>query len=175
MKSTSMLHPLTSTLAAAVFAVAVAALPAICRAAGAGIELNDKSTATDIGLPAYPGASIHVDKDGDKGALNLSLWGGSLGFKLMLVKFTSSDSVDKIAGFYRDALGQYGTVLDCSGPRPASTAAADKNVLTCNREDKGEPGGKLYKVGTPNKQRIVNIKPVGGRTEFELLKIEASQ
>lgn len=169
------LHPLTSTLAFAVFAVAVAALPAICRAAGAGIELNDKSTATDVGLPAYPGASLHVDKDGDKGALNLSLWGGSLGFKLMLVKYTSPDPVDKIAGFYRDAMGRYGTVLDCSGPHTASTASSDKKVLTCNKDDKAESGGRLYKVGTPQLQRIVSIKPVGGRIEFEMLKIEASQ
>jgi hypothetical protein len=153
--------------------VSVVSLPAV--AAGAGIELSDKSSAADVGLPAYPGAAIRRDKDDDGEGLNLSLWGGSLGFKLALVKFTSADSVEKVAGFYRDAMSRYGTVLDCTGPRPAAPGPTDKKVLACNKDDKGEPGGKLYKVGTPRQQRIVSIKPVGSRVEFDLVRVEASE
>jgi hypothetical protein len=161
-------------LASALVALAVFSLPAGAQAAGAGIELNGNSSVADVGLPAYPGATVRRDDDGHNG-LNLALWGGSLGFKLSLVKFSSGDTVDRVASFYRDAMGQYGNVLDCTGPRPASTAPADKKVLACNKDDKGEPGGKLYKVGTPQLQRIVSIKPVSGRIEFEMLKIETSQ
>lgn len=163
----------STMLATALVAAFVSGLPTGVQAAGAGIEFNGNSSAADIGLPAYPGATIRRE-DGHDG-LNLSLWGGSLGFKLALVKFNSSDPVDKVAGFYRDAMARYGTVLDCTGPRPAAPAPADKKVLACNKDDKGEPGGRLYKVGTPQQQRIVNIKPVGSRVEFDLVKIEASE
>lgn len=167
---------LSSLLLASMLVAAAAATLAIpAAAAGAGIELNDKSSPADIGLPAYPGATIRRDQGGDGEGLNLSLWGGSLGFKLSLMKFSSGDSVDKVASFYRDAMARYGTVLDCTGPRPAAPAPADKKVLACNKDDKGESGGKLFKVGTPQQQRIVSIKPVGGRVEFEMVRIEASQ
>lgn len=167
---------LSSLLLASVLVAAAAATLAIpAAAAGAGIELNDKPTPADVGLPAYPGATIRRDKTDDGEGLNLSLWGGSLGFKLALMKFSSSDSVDKVAGFYRDAMGRYGTVLDCTGPRTAAPAPADKKVLACNKDDKGEPGGKLFKVGTPQQQRMVSIKPVGSGVEFELVRIESSQ
>lgn len=167
--------PFPTTLASVLIAVAATSLPLGANAAGAGIEINDKSSAAEVGLPTYPGATIRRDKGDDGDGLNLALWGGSLGFKLSLMKFTTGDPVDKVASFYRDAMGRYGNVLDCTGPRTASSAPADKKVLACNKDDKGEPGGKLYKVGTPNQQRIVNIKPVNGRVEFEMLKIEASQ
>jgi len=167
---------LSSLLLASMLVAAAASTLAIpAAAAGAGIELSDKSTPADVGLPAYPGATIRRDKADDGEGLNLSLWGGSLGFKLALVKFNSTDPVDKVAGFYRDAMARYGTVLDCTGPRPAAPAPADKKVLACNKDDKGEPGGKLYKVGTPQQQRVVSIKPVGSRVEFDLVKIESSQ
>ncbi len=161
-------------LASALVAVVASSLPADGQAAGAGIELNGNASAGDVGLPAYPGATVRRDDDGH-GGLNLALWGGSLGFKLSLTKFSSGDSLDKVASFYRDAMGQYGNVLDCTGPRPASSAPVDKKVLACNKDDKGEAGGKLYKVGTPQLQRIVSIKPVSGRIDFEMLKIETSQ
>lgn len=144
-------------------------------AAGAGVELSDRSSPADVGLPAYPGATIRRDKPDEGEGLNLSLWGGSLGFKLALVKFSTGDPVDKVAAYYREAMARYGTVLDCTGPRPAAPAPPDKKVLACNKDDKGEPGGKLYKVGTPQQQRIVSIKPVGGRVEFDMVRVESTQ
>lgn len=178
MRSTLLL--LSSCLAPALIGLAVSFHPAPAAAAGAGIELSDKLTPSDVGLPVYPGATVRRDKADDGEGLNLSLWGGSLGFKLALMKFSSSDSVDKVAAFYREALAKHGAVLDCSGPRPIKTATgasepADKKTLACNRDDKGEPGGRLYKVGTPQQQRVVSIKPVGQRVDFELMKIESSQ
>lgn len=168
MRSTPFLFaPLLAALAAVTLAPPAAA-------AGAGVELNDRSSPADVGLPAYPGATIRRDKPDDGEGLNLSLWGGSLGFKLALVKFSTGDPVDKVAAYYREAMARHGTVLDCTGPRPAAPAAPDKKVLACNKDDKGEPGGKLYKVGTPQQQRIVSIKPVGGRVEFEMVRVETT-
>ena len=51
----------------------------------AGIELRDKVSLADIGLPAYPGAVLvkDLDKNGkeDKGSFGFSLWGGSFGIQ----------------------------------------------------------------------------------------------
>lgn len=162
-----------SSLSALLIAASMAAAVPPAAAAGAGVELNERSSPADVGLPAYPGATIRRDKPDDGEGLNLSLWGGSLGFKLALVKFSTTDPVDKVAAYYREAMGRYGTVLDCTGPRPA--APADKKVLACNKDDKGEPGGRLYKVGTPQQQRIVSIKPAGGRVEFDMVRVETTQ
>lgn len=163
-----------SSLSALLIAASMATAVPPAAAAGAGVELNERSSPADVGLPAYPGATIRRDKPDDGEGLNLSLWGGSLGFKLALVKFSTTDPVDKVAAYYREAMGRYGTVLDCTGPRPAAPPA-DKKVLACNKDDKGEPGGRLYKVGTPQQQRIVSIKPAGGRVEFDMVRVETTQ
>lgn len=169
------MRAITSLFAPLLVAVSTAMVPvAPALAAGAGVELNDRSSPADVGLPAYPGATIRRDKPDEGEGLNLSLWGGSLGFKLALVKFSTGDSVDKVAAYYREAMGRHGTVLDCTGPRPAAPATTDKKVLACNKDDKGEPGGKLYKVGTPQQQRIVSIKPVAGRVEFDMVRVETT-
>lgn len=165
----------SSTLTSALLATAAAGLCTGALATGAGIEFNEKSSAAEIGLPAYPGAKIRRDKGDNEEGMNLKLWGGSLGFKLSVIKFTTDDSVDKVASFYRDAMGRYGMVLDCTEPRPASSAPVDKKVLGCGPGDKGDPGGRLFKVGTPQQQRIVGIKPANGRVEFDMVRIETRQ
>ena len=59
--------PFPTTLASVLIAVAATSLPLGANAAGAGIEINDKSSAAEVGLPTYPGATIRRDKgdDGD--------------------------------------------------------------------------------------------------------------
>jgi hypothetical protein len=40
----------------------------------AGITVSGQATAKEVGLPVYPGAKPHKDKDNDSAA-NLGLWG----------------------------------------------------------------------------------------------------
>ncbi len=108
---------------------------------GAGIDINDQPRAEETGLPLYPGAEIDrtdsaepeergegaVKRGGNRGGnrsgkqtnsgeegVNLNLWFGSNGLKLVVVKLKTGDSVEQVSAFYRDALSKYGAILDCS-------------------------------------------------------------
>ena len=139
----------------------------------AGITVSGQATAKEVGLPLYPGAKPHKDKDKDDSAANLGLWGGSFGFKMVLLKMESPDSADKVATFYQKALAKYGPVLDCSNPNAAKPSDDDKSgKITCG-DDKADAGERLYKSGTKEKQHIVSIKASSGATDFTLLYLEA--
>jgi len=78
-----------------------------------GLIASDDAGAKEVGLPIYPGARPHRDKSDDTPAAQLGLWGGNSGFKLVVLKMESKDAPDKVAAFYRKALGKYGKVLSC--------------------------------------------------------------
>ena len=128
----------------------------------AGINISGQATAKEVGLPVYPGAKPHKDPKDDSSAANLGLWGGSFGFKLVVLKLDSTDAQDKIAAFYKKALTKYGPVLDCSNP-PAnakSDKSDDKSTkITCS-DDKPDNGGQLF-------------KSEGGGAVIDLLYLEA--
>ena len=81
---------------------------------GVGFVLNGDASEKDLGLPIYPGARQHKDSSDENPGLTMGLWGGSSGFKLVLLKLESDDAPEKIAAFYRKALAKYGQVLDCN-------------------------------------------------------------
>jgi hypothetical protein len=132
---------------------------------GAGVTMTADAEAKDVGLPLYPGARRHVDKDSDSPGLNFGLWGGGSGFKLAVLKMESDDSMDKIADYYKKHLSKYGKVLDCSHPAPTESADKDKDsgkdenkALTCG-DDRPDKGGLLFKSGRPSDQHIVSVQP----------------
>ena len=142
---------------------------------GAGIYFNAEASGKDVGLPIYPGARPHRDKDSDSTSAKFGVWGSSFGFKLAVVKLESNDSPQKVAEFYKKALAKYGTVLDCGA---ASSQSSDKDEsesskkLTCE-DDKPKPGGMEFKAGTKEKQHIVGIEPNGSGSLFQLVYVEA--
>lgn len=142
---------------------------------GAGIYFNAEASAKDVGLPIYPGARPHREKDDDSTSAKFGLWGGSFGFKLAVVKLESNDSPQKVAAFYKKALAKYGTVLDC-GVASAQSGDKEENEsskkLTCE-DDKPKPGGMEFKAGTKEKQHIVGIEPNGNGTLFQLVYVES--
>lgn len=142
---------------------------------GAGIYFNAEANAKDVGLPIYPGARPHKDKDDENPSAKFGLWGSSFAFKLAVVKLESSDPPQKIAAFYKKALAKYGTVLDCAVD---SSKARDKdeskesNKLTCEG-DKPDPGGMTFKAGTKEKQHVVGIEPDGSGSLIHLVYVES--
>jgi hypothetical protein len=143
--------------------------------AGAGIYFDAEPSAKDVGLPFYPGAHPHRDKDENQSSVKFGLWGSSFAFKLAVVKLESSDSPQKVAAFYKQALAKYGTVLDCGA---SSSEARDKNEsrssnqITCET-DKPGPGEMTMKAGTKEKQHIVGIQPSGAGSILELVYVES--
>jgi hypothetical protein len=142
---------------------------------GAGIYFNAEASAKDVGLPVYPGARPHKEKENDSESVKMGLWGGSFAFKLAVVKLESNDPPQKIAAFYKKALAKYGAVLDCVAD---SSRASEKDEsesskkLTCE-DDKPKPGEMLFKAGTKEKQHIVGIEPSGNGSLFQLVYVES--
>jgi hypothetical protein len=142
---------------------------------GAGVMLSKQATAKEVGLPVYPGARPHKDEKDDSGAAQMGIWGGSFGFKLAVMKMDSNDAPEKIAEFYKKALGRYGTVLNCSEPSQKASGkdkSGSSNKLECD-DDKPEKGGLVFKAGTKEKQHVVGIQPNGQGTLFQLVYLEA--
>lgn len=142
---------------------------------GAGVYFDAEASAKDVGLPIYPGARPHREKGEDKPSAKFGVWGSTFAFKLAVVKLQSSDSPQKVAAFYKKALAQYGTVLDCSA---SSSHASDKGKgqgskqLDCE-SDEPDPGNLVFKAGTKEKEHVVGIQPNGNGSLFQLVYVES--
>jgi len=139
-----------------------------------GFIASKEASAKDVGLPLYPGAREHKDKNDDTPAVRLGLWGQNSGFKLAVLKLESEDTPEKVAKFYRKALGKYGKVLDCSATAAAGgerkkTTSTDE--LTCE-DEQGEPGEVVLKAGTKGDEHVVGIKTEEGLTLLQLVYVE---
>jgi hypothetical protein len=134
------------------------------------LHVGSDGDARKAGLPLYPGAKPHHDKD-DSNAVNLGLLTEAFGMKLVVAKYDSDDAPGKVIDFYRDKLKKYGKVLECHTKDHAG-AKADFNdsdddsgkakPVKCEGDNQG-PVTEL-KVGTENNQHVVEIEPVDGRS-----------
>ncbi len=166
---------LCSVLGGLALVVASAASAGAVRGAqdkdGAGVTFSKQASAKEVGLPLYPGAKPHKDEKEDSPSVQMGIWGSAFGFKLAVMKLESNDAPEKIAEFYKKALANYGTVLNC--PEPSQKPSAkDSNKLECG-EDKPERGGLLFKAGTKEKQHLVGIQSNGQGSLFQLVYVEA--
>ena len=125
------------------------------------LHVGKDADARRAGVPLYPGAQPKVEKDNDP--LNFGILTESFGLKLVVAKYESSDSPDKIVSFYRDKLKKYGKVLECHSQKHGSGAevhdekdSKDSKELKCE-EDSG-PVTEL-KVGTEDEQHVVAVEP----------------
>jgi hypothetical protein len=141
---------------------------------GAGIIVSGKATSHDVGLPFYPGAKLYRKDNDDSDAARLGLWGGSYGFKLVVVKMKSADTPGKIAAFYKKALAKYGPVLDCTNGGAQASGDDSSQSLTCD-DDKPDKGGMLFKSGTKKNMHLVGVEPQSDGTVFELVYVFAKE
>lgn len=134
-----------------------------------GLKVSEEGTAQGVGLPAYPGSKPYKDGD-DSNAADVGISTPWLGLKVVAVELQTPDDPEKVADFYRDALAEYGEVLDCSNNRDSRSRAVgdDTDELTCESDDFGSHN-IVYKVGTKNNQRIVAIGPHGSGTQYNLV------
>ncbi len=138
-----------------------------------GFVASKNAGAKDIGLPLYPGSRKHKDRSDDSASVQLGAWGGSSGFKLVVLKMDSDDAPDKVTAFYRKALSKYGKVLSCSDSG-AAAAAKEKpsNGLDCE-DDHADENETVLKAGTKEAKHIVSVKPNGSGSIYDLVYIEA--
>ena len=144
------------------------------------LHVGKDADAHKQGLPLYPGARLKHEQDNDP--LNFGILTESFGIKLVVAKYESDDSPDKIVAYYRGKLKRYGKVLECHSHEHGSDVSVhgDKNddqkdqgkskELKCD-EDSG-PVTEL-KVGTEDNQHVVAVEPGDGNkgANFELVYV----
>lgn len=139
----------------------------------AGIEAHADVTAADLGMPLYPGAVVRKDKPDDTGSVTFAIWGGSKGLKVAAAKYLAADSPERVAAFYREALGRFGTVLDCGTERRAPSAREkDDNALQCSAS---EVAKRTFKVGTSGHERSVTVTPAPPGTRIDMARVQTSE
>jgi hypothetical protein len=156
---------------------------AIAQDSGFKMELhaNKNARAAEIGLPAYPGATLATEKDNDNSA-DLGFTLGDTHFRMMIAKYVTTDSPDQVLAFYRKPLSRYGEVLECSHDKPVGGLTVARSGLTCSEQKDGgltvsdhevSTGGHELRAGTPHQFRIVSIDQAQPQsTRFWLLFIE---
>jgi hypothetical protein len=138
----------------------------------------DQTSAADVGLPAYPGAHIAPDKDGDKSA-DVHLGFGQWQLRVKVVTYDTGDPQDKVVPFYEKALGRYGDVIRCEGNQPVGTPAVTREGLSCS-DDKGnahvhvsDDSGLSLRAGSRHHQHIFAVKKnTGTGTRFSLVELQ---
>jgi len=151
-----------------------------------GVHVNtDQTTASDLGLPVYPGAQLAKDKDkGNHKSADVHLGFGQWQLRVKAVSYESHDSQDKIEAFYKKALGRYGDVIVCQGSTPQGTPTVTAEGLTCEEDkspkvqiDRGDynlnKNSLELKAGSKRRQHIVGFEESAhDETRFTLVALE---
>jgi hypothetical protein len=139
-----------------------------------GIEGHGKTQPADIGLPLYPGSTPFTEGRDDKAAVTLGAWAGSFGLRLHVLKYQSPDAPGRIARFYAKSLARFGDVLDCGDAaarvKPPKAPEGGEDGLYCDG-DRPAAGAYEYRVGTAKRFRLVQVKPAGEGTRFDMLSL----
>ena len=150
-----------------------------------GIHVNtDQTTAADLGLPVYPGATLAKNDDHHKSA-DVQMGFGEWVLRVKAVSYQTPDSQDKVTAFYKKELGRYGNVITCQGNSPVGTPAITTEGLSCADDskhtkvqiDQGDyhigMGGLELKAGSKRHQHIVGFEnPKEGTTRFALVALD---
>jgi hypothetical protein len=145
------------------------------------LHANKRASAAEIGLPAYPGATLAKETDNDNTA-DLGFTFGDTHFRLMVAKYLTADSPDKVLAFYRKPLSRYGEVLECNDGKAVGAPAVARSGLGCSEQKEGgltvtdhglSTDGRELRAGSPHQFRVVCIdKSHPESTHFWLVYIE---
>lgn len=145
---------------------------------GMQVKTNEASVHSGIGLPEYPGATP-VKKDKDSGAADINMSFGSFQLRVKAMSYRTSDSPEKVQAFYKDALGRFGDVIQCSDNRPVGTPTHTAAGLTCDNDRQNHitvtedvSQKRELKAGSAQHQHIVAIEPEGEGTKFGLVALD---
>jgi hypothetical protein len=154
-----------------------------------GVHVNtDQTSASDLGLPVYPGAELDNGDDSHKSA-DVHLGFGEWQLRVKAVSYATHDDRDKVAAFYKKALARFGDVITCDGDTPVGTPAVTHEGLTCDDKSNQNNNVKLgdhdirhdyqLKAGSKRHQHIVGFEDgkdsdegKKGRTRFALVALD---
>ena len=139
-----------------------------------------QSSAAEVGLPLYPGASNDREDDGEKSA-RVDMGFGSFKLKVRVAHYATGDSREQVLAFYRKALGTYGSVIECANGRPVGMPVKTGEGLSCDHTDHVSTGNNSdshpddleLKAGSEHRQHIVSVKSSdGSTTHFTLIALD---
>jgi hypothetical protein len=149
-----------------------------------GVHVNtDQTTASDLGLPVYPGAQPAKDHDQHKSA-DVHVGFGEWELRVRAVSYETHDTRDQVLAFYKKALTRYGDVLTCQNNSPVGMPSTTSEGLTCSDNEKGAKvkidagdygvhGGFELKAGSKRHQHIVGFEDsTPGETHFALVALD---
>jgi hypothetical protein len=143
-----------------------------------GIHVNtNQTTAADLGLPVYPGATTVMDDDHHKSA-DVQMGFGEWQLKVKAVSYQTHDSEEMVTAFYKKALGRYGNVITCQGNSAVGTPAITSEGLSCSDDGKHnnvhiDQDGLQLKAGSKRHQHIVGFEtPRNSQTRFALVALD---
>jgi hypothetical protein len=144
---------------------------------GLHVRAGDTSAA-DVGLPAYPGAEIVPDKDGDKSA-DVHFGFGEWQFRVKAVHYETNVPQESVVTFYRKAMGRYGVVIQCQGDQSVGSPTVTREGLSCS-DDKGnshvhvsDDSSLSLRAGSRHHQHIFALdKNHAGGTRFSLVELQ---
>ena len=143
-----------------------------------GIHVNtDQTTAADLGLPVYPGATV-TKGDGEHKSADVQMGFGEWVLKVKVVSYQTPDSEEQVTAFYKKALGRYGNVITCQGNSPVGTPSTTSEGLSCADDGKHnkvqiDKYGLQLKAGSKRHQHIVGFEsPINGKTRFALVALD---
>lgn len=130
--------------------------------------------AKDIGLPAYPGArpAKSDDDDNNDDNANVNISSPFFGVKVVVQKFETDDSPDKVLDFYMKPMGKFGKVIQCNGEYRGYHHHHGNEQVSCDNTGGKE---KELKVGTEDNQHVVAVRPRGTGTKFTLVYVRARE
>jgi hypothetical protein len=147
---------------------------------GMTVKTNDATVEEALGLPLYPGAVLVKKKGKNDGAADVNFSFGKFQLRVKAASYTTTDAPDKVAGFYRKALGRYGDVIECRNNSAVGTPTHTVEGLTCSDDDQknhlkadDEISGKMeLKAGSKQHQHIVGIDSDGSGTKMGIVAMD---
>jgi hypothetical protein len=152
-----------------------------------GVHVNtDQISASDLGLPVYPGAQQVRDNDKNKSA-DVHMGFGEWQLHVRAISYETSDPQDKVVAFYKKAMGRFGNVLTCQDNSAVGTPSVTAGGLSCSDSGNGRQhfnydgndyGGKnnnglQLKAGSKRHQHILGFEhPENGQTRFALVSLD---
>jgi hypothetical protein len=149
-----------------------------------GIHVNtDETTASDLGLPVYPGAVVYKDNDKHKSA-DVHMGFGEWQLRVRAVSYLTHDTRDQVTAFYKKALGRYGDVISCRNNAPVGTPTMTSEGLTCQDDGKNGNvkidsndfslhGDFQLKAGSKRHQHLVAFEDSPqGETRFAMVALD---
>jgi hypothetical protein len=135
------------------------------------IKVDTDVDVKDTGLPVYPGAQRIESSENNKDAANVNISVGGIGVKVVAIKYRSDDPPDKVLGFYRPRMKDFGgKFLECKDAAFTTYGGSDQDKeISCDHVRSGD--SVELKAGLPDKQHIVAVKPKGSGSEFALVYV----